>query len=85
MSPFFRVSHAICQSIDVHMGESFVPARKEKRKPPICALCPCGPRVPVFAPRGRNSYLSARDRHSQEDALQRRIGGSPDIDSFTVV
>lgn len=64
--------------------DGIVPTRKEKRKPPICALRPCGPRVPVFAPRSRNSYLSVRDGHSQEDALQRRIGGSPDIDSFTV-
>lgn len=45
---------------------------------------PCVRVVPAFPPRSRNSYLSVRDRHSQEDALQRRIGGSPDIDSFTV-
>lgn len=50
--------------------------------PYVCAV----PLSPCFrlAPCSRNSYLSAWERHSQEDAFQRRIGGSPDSDSFTV-
>lgn len=50
--------------------------------PNVCAV----PLSPGFrpAPCSRNSYLSVWERHSQEDALQRRIGGSPDLDSFTV-
>lgn len=50
--------------------------------PYVCAV----PLSPCFrlAPCSRNSYLSVWERHSQEDAFQRRIGGSPDSDSFTV-
>lgn len=50
--------------------------------PYVCAV----PLSPCFrmTPCSRNSYLSVWERHSQEDAYQRRIGGSPDSDSFTV-
>lgn len=50
--------------------------------PHVCAvtLSPCF----RLAPCSRNSYLSVWEQHSQEDAFQRRIGGSPDSDSFTV-
>lgn len=80
MNLHVRMCHLLVPTIDLVAAQkgrgnlSFVPY--------FCAV-PLSPHFRL-APCSRNSYLLVWGRHLQEDAFQRRIGGSPDLDSFTV-
>lgn len=90
MTPWLFLCNICCQPACV--DESFVwptiglAKGKEKGNLPFVPYVCAVPLSPCFrlAPCSRNSYLSVWEWHSQEDAFQRRIGGSPDSDSFMV-